>query len=168
MFGEVELTAAEIQQLAMQKKPLVQSRGRWVALEQADLVEAAEALAERADTTELTGAQMLRHALGLEGSGISGGVTLGGNSWASDLLHAAAGVNSDPEVQPDGFTGELRSYQAVAVGWLQFLDEAGLGGCLALDMGLGKTPTILARVGAEPGSQPALSLIHISEPTRPY
>ena len=76
VFGEVELTAAEIQQLAMQKKPLVQSRGRWVALEQADLVEAAEALAERADTTELTGAQMLRHALGLEGSGISGGVTL--------------------------------------------------------------------------------------------
>ena len=156
VFGEVELTAAEIQQLAMQKKPLVQSRGRWVALEQADLVEAAEALAERADTTELTGAQMLRHALGLEGSGISGGVTLGGNSWASDLLHAAAGVNSDPEVQPDGFTGELRSYQAEAVGWLQFLDEAGLGGCLALDMGLGKTPTILARVGAEPGSEPAL------------
>ena len=156
VFGEVELTAAEIQQLAMQKKPLVQSRGRWVALEQADLVEAAEALAERADTTELTGAQMLRHALGLEGSGISGGVTLGGSSWASDLLHAAAGVDSDPEVQPDGFTGELRSYQAEAVGWLQFLDEAGLGGCLALDMGLGKTPTILARIGAQPGAGPAL------------
>ncbi|MED5292468.1 MAG: DEAD/DEAH box helicase, partial [Actinomycetota bacterium] len=156
VLGEVELTAAEIQQLAMQKKPLVQSRGRWVALEQADLVEAAEALAERADTTELTGAQMLRHALGLEGSAISGGVTLGGSSWASDLLRAASGVNSDPEIQPDGFTGELRSYQAEAVGWLQFLDDAGLGGCLALDMGLGKTPTILARIGAEPGTTPAL------------
>ena len=156
VFGEVELTAAEIQQLAMQKKPLVQSRGRWVALEQADLVEAAAALAERADTTELTGAQMLRHALGLEGSGISGGVSLGGNSWASDLLRAASSVNSDPEVQPDGFIGELRSYQAEAVGWLQFLDDAGLGGCLALDMGLGKTPTILARIGAEPGTSPAL------------
>ncbi|MFL2986653.1 MAG: DEAD/DEAH box helicase [Candidatus Poriferisodalaceae bacterium] len=156
VFGEVELTAAEIQQLAMQKKPLVQSRGRWVALEQADLVEAAAALAERADTTELTGAQMLRHALGLEGSGISGGVTLGGNSWASDLLRAASSVNSDPEVQPEGFTGELRSYQAEAVGWLQFLDDAGLGGCLALDMGLGKTPTILARIGAKPGPTPAL------------
>ena len=156
VFGEVELTASEIQKLAMQKKPLVQSRGRWVALEKADLVEAAAALAERADTTELTGAEMLRHALGLEGSSISGGVTLGGTSWASDLLRAAGGVSSDPETQPDGFSGELRSYQAEAVGWLGFLDDAGLGGCLALDMGLGKTPTILARMAAAPGETPSL------------
>jgi len=156
VFGEVELTASDIQKLAMQKKPLVQSRGRWVALEKADLVEAAAALAERADTTELTGAEMLRHALGLEGSSISGGVTLGGTSWASDLLRAAGGVSSDPETQPDGFSGELRSYQAEAVGWLGFLDDAGLGGCLALDMGLGKTPTILARMAAAPGETPSL------------
>ena len=156
VFGEVELTASDIQKLAMQKKPLVQSRGRWVALEKADLVEAAAALAERADTTELTGAEMLRHALGLEGNSISGGVTLGGTSWASDLLRAAGGVSSDPDTQPDGFSGELRSYQAEAVGWLGFLDDAGLGGCLALDMGLGKTPTILARMAAAPGETPSL------------
>ncbi|HAF68400.1 MAG TPA: hypothetical protein DCL16_04680, partial [Acidimicrobiaceae bacterium] len=156
VFGEVELTASEIQHLAMQKKPLVQSRGRWVALEKADLVEAAAALADRAETTELTGAQMLRHALGLEGNSISGGVTLGGSGWASDLLRAAGSVNSDPDTQPDGFSGELRSYQAEALGWLQFLDDAGLGGCLALDMGLGKTPTILARLGAEARENPSL------------
>ncbi len=156
VFGEVELTASEIQKLAMQKKPLVQSRGRWVALEKADLVEAAAALAERADTTELTGAEMLRHALGLEGSSVTGGVTLAGTSWASDLLRAAGGVNSDPDTQPDGFSGELRSYQAEAVGWLGFLDDAGLGGCLALDMGLGKTPTILARMAVTPGETPSL------------
>ncbi len=156
VFGEVELTAAEIQRLAMQKKPLVQSRGRWVALEKADLVEAAAALAERSDMTELTGAQMLRHALGIEGNSVSGGVTLGGSSWASDLLRAAGGVNSEPDTQPVGFSGELRSYQAEAVGWLQFLDDAGLGGCLALDMGLGKTPTILARMGVAPGETPSL------------
>ena len=156
VFGEVELTASEIQRLAMQKKPLVQSRGRWVALEKADLAEAAAALAERSDTTELTGAEMLRHALGLEGTGISGGVTLGGKSWASDLLRAAGSVSSDLETQPIGFSGELRSYQAEAVGWLGFLDDAGLGGCLALDMGLGKTPTILARMGAAPSDAPSL------------
>src|SRR4029079_10243557 len=38
------------------------------------------------------------------------------------------------------------SYQAEALAWLGFLDEVGLGGCLALDMGLGKTPTMLAHV----------------------
>ena len=47
---------------------------------------------------------------------------------------------------PEGFVGELRSYQAEALAWLGFLDGAGLGGCLALDMGLGKTPTMLAHL----------------------
>ncbi|MBW3658298.1 MAG: DEAD/DEAH box helicase, partial [Actinobacteria bacterium] len=37
-------------------------------------------------------------------------------------------------------------YQADALAWLRFLDRAGLGGCLALDMGLGKTPTMLAHL----------------------
>ena len=48
--------------------------------------------------------------------------------------------------RPTGFVGELRSYQAEALAWLGFLDAAGLGGCLALDMGLGKTPTMLAHL----------------------
>jgi SNF2 family DNA or RNA helicase len=42
---------------------------------------------------------------------------------------------------PDGFVGRLRHYQAEAAGWPAFLDRAGLGGCLAMDMGLGETPT---------------------------
>ena len=50
-----------------QARPRVQSKGKWVALDHADLAEAAAALAERADTNQLTGAEMLRHALGLEG-----------------------------------------------------------------------------------------------------
>jgi SNF2 family DNA or RNA helicase len=52
----------------------------------------------------------------------------------------------EPTTTPEGFTGELRSYQADALAWLAFLDDAGLGGCLALDMGLGKTPTTLASI----------------------
>ena len=35
-------------------------------------------------------------------------------------------------------------------------DEAGLGGCLALDMGLGKTPTVLAHISASDSDGPAL------------
>ena len=156
VFGDVELTGPEIQKLALQARPLVQSRGRWVALDHADLAEAAAALTERSETTQLTGAEMLRHALGLEGGAVSGGVTLAGASWAGDLLRAASDVKDEPDTRPEGFTGELRSYQAEAVGWLKFLDNAGLGGCLALDMGLGKTPTILAHVAVAPGVEPAL------------
>jgi SNF2 family DNA or RNA helicase len=57
---------------------------------------------------------------------------------------------------PDGFVGELRTYQADALAWLDFIDGAGLGGCLALDMGLGKTPTMLAHLMAEKGTGPTL------------
>src|SRR5205807_9452155 len=55
-----------------------------------------------------------------------------------------------------GLVGELRSYQAEALAWLGFLGKAGLGGCLALDMGLGKTPTMLADLLGGAGSGPAL------------
>ena len=134
----------------------MKSRGRWVELDQADLAEAAAALAERADQTQLSGADMLRHALGLEGTPFSGGISLAGDGWAAELLRSANELPEDPPTQPEGFHGELRSYQADARMWLSFLDGAGLGGCLALDMGLGKTPTMLAHLRATMESGPAL------------
>ncbi|MEQ8841421.1 MAG: DEAD/DEAH box helicase [Acidimicrobiales bacterium] len=148
VFDEVELSAADIARLAAEARPLVKSRGQWVELDKADLVEAAAALAERADKTRLTGADMLRHALGLEGSPLAGGVSIVGEGWAAELLRSVESLPESPETTPDGFEGELRSYQADALAWLNFLGDAGLGGCLALDMGLGKTPTTLANIYA--------------------
>ena len=148
MFGDVELTAAEISKLAQQARPLVKSRGQWVELDQADLAEAAAALAERADQTQLSGADMLRHAMGLEGDPLGGGISIAGDGWAADLLRSMDALPEHPDTTPDGFDGELRSYQADALSWMNFLDDAGLGGCLALDMGLGKTPTSLAALYA--------------------
>ncbi|MEM9203163.1 MAG: DEAD/DEAH box helicase [Actinomycetota bacterium] len=146
VFDDVELTASDIAQLARDARPLVKSRGQWVEIDKADLAEAAAALAERADQTKLSGADMLRHALGLEGSPLSGGVNIVGGGWAADLLRSVESLPEEPTTTPEGFSGELRSYQADALAWLAFLDDAGLGGCLALDMGLGKTPTTLASV----------------------
>jgi SNF2 family DNA or RNA helicase len=40
--------------------------------------------------------------------------------------------------------------------WIGLLEHAGLGGCLALDMGLGKTPTVLAHLARAAASGPAL------------
>ena len=90
---------------------------------------------------------MLRLALGLEGSPLAGGISVEGGGWAADLLAAARRTcRASRPRRPQGFVGELRSYQAEALAWLGFLDAAGLGGCLALDMGLGKTPTMLAHL----------------------
>ncbi|MDP1820258.1 MAG: SNF2-related protein [Acidimicrobiales bacterium] len=146
VFDDVELSAADIAKLAAEARPLVRSRGRWVELDRADLKEAAAALAERSQRTQLTGAEILRHAVGLEGVGLAGGVVVDGSGWASELLQKAGEASADPVTNPEGFIGELRGYQAEALGWLGFLDAVELGGCLALDMGLGKTPTMLAHL----------------------
>ncbi|MCU1455376.1 MAG: Helicase, family [Acidimicrobiales bacterium] len=156
VFDDVELTAAEIGRLAAQARPLVRSHGAWVELDKVDLAAAAAALAERATTTQLTGAEVLRHAIGLEGHTLAGGITVEGHSWAADLLAKASEVSSEPSATPPGFVGELRSYQAEALAWLGYLDAVELGGCLALDMGLGKTPTVLAHLGRTAGSATSL------------
>lgn len=61
---------------------------------------------------------------------------------ARDRLRAFHGVAAAP--QPDGFSGRLRDYQREGLGWMEFLREFGFGGCLADDMGVGKTAQVLA------------------------
>ena len=156
VFDDVELTAADIHRLAAEARPLVRSRGRWVELDRADLKEAAAALAERGAQRQMTGAEILRHAVGLEGSPLGGGLVVEGGGWAAELLEAARSVPTEAVTTPEGFVGELRSYQAEALAWLGFLDAVELGGCLALDMGLGKTPTVLAHLAGTAGDGPAL------------
>ena len=46
--------------------------------------------------------------------------------------------------EPSGFEGELRDYQRRGFSWLSFMQNLGLGACLADDMGLGKTVQTLA------------------------
>lgn len=156
VFDDIELTAADIARLAKEARPLVRANGRWVALDHADLAAAAQALAERAKKPQMTGAEMLRQALGLDGSPLAGGVSIEGSGWAADLMAKASTASLAPAANPDGFKGELRSYQADALAWLKFLDTTSLGGCLALDMGLGKTPTILAHLVDSISDAPSL------------
>ncbi len=156
LFDDLELDAAGVAALAAEAKPLVEVRGRWVHLDRADLVAAAAALAERASITELTGAGLLRQAVGLEGSTLGGPPRIEGTGWAVELLRGSRSSPPAPIPRPDGFVGELRHYQADALGWLAFLDRAGLGGCLAMDMGLGKTPTVLAHLRLDRGNGPVL------------
>jgi len=46
--------------------------------------------------------------------------------------------------QPKGFVGQLRDYQREGLGWMEFLRRFSFGGCLADDMGVGKTAQVLA------------------------
>ncbi len=49
-----------------------------------------------------------------------------------------------PAQQPAGFQGSLREYQRDGLGWMHFLRQFSFGGCLADDMGVGKTAQVLA------------------------
>ena len=153
LFDDVELTPADIARLAKESQPLVRTGDRWIALDKVDLQAAAEALAEH-DSKQLSGAEVLRLALGLDETSFAGRISIEGGGWASDLLAAAEAVT--PVRTPRSFVGKLRSYQTEALAWLGFLESVGLGGCLALDMGLGKTPTVLAHVRAKAADGPSL------------
>ncbi|MFL6207055.1 MAG: DEAD/DEAH box helicase [Acidimicrobiales bacterium] len=155
VFDDVELTAADVVRLAAEARPLVKSHGRWIELDKVDLKEAAAALAERSTAERMTGAEILRHAVGLEGTPFGTGLSIEGSGWVTELLDKASSAPLEAVTTPEGFVGELRHYQAEALGWLGFLDAVGLGGCLALDMGLGKTPTVLAHLARTRGG-PAL------------
>jgi len=63
-----------------------------------------------------------------------------------ERLRTFTGVKA--AVQPEGFVGQLRDYQCEGMGWMEFLREFGFGGCLADDMGVGKTAQVLATLEA--------------------
>jgi superfamily II DNA or RNA helicase len=62
-------------------------------------------------------------------------------------------------VQPEGFQGVLRGYQCEGLGWMEFLREFGFGGCLADDMGVGKTAQVLAVLESRRGAGQGPSLV---------
>jgi len=59
-----------------------------------------------------------------------------------EQMRSFDGIKAAP--QPEGFVGHLRDYQRDGVGWMDFLRDFGFGGCLADDMGVGKTAQVLA------------------------
>jgi superfamily II DNA or RNA helicase len=62
-------------------------------------------------------------------------------------------------VQPAGFRGQLRDYQREGLGWMEFLREFGFGGCLADDMGVGKTAQVLALLDTRRAEGKGTSLV---------
>ena len=65
----------------------------------------------------------------------------------------------EPRQEPPGFTGTLRDYQRAGLGWMHFLRRFGFGGCLADDMGVGKTPQVLAQLESVRGQGPSLAVV---------
>ncbi|MGM0574984.1 MAG: DEAD/DEAH box helicase [Myxococcota bacterium] len=147
-LGDDTLTAKEFRELAQSKAPLVMHRGRWVAVDPAE-IERLERLMDKGGG-EMAAAEALRLALASEVS-VPGGEeasadVVGDGSLAEALEILQAGVDArDAEMEaPVGLVGTLRPYQERGLGWLMDVCGTGFGACLADDMGLGKTIQVLA------------------------
>lgn len=143
-LGEERLGREEFERLVALKVPLVQVRGQWIALHPLD-IEAAIRFFDRRKG-ELTLSKALH--LGLSGKDPGTGLPilgLKGEGWIGGLLDQTASGTTMPELAPPAvFNGALRPYQVRGYSWMAFLDQFGLGACLADDMGLGKTIQIIA------------------------
>jgi SNF2 family DNA or RNA helicase len=144
-LGDERLTEEELAELAAAKTPLVKVRGQWVHVDQARLV-AGLAFLKRGGTWRMPAEQVLLQSwqesaeakLPLPVSGVHG------DGWLGDLLSGQAEQRLELVEPPAGLHATLRPYQLRGLAWLAFLDELGLGACLADDMGLGKTVQLLA------------------------
>jgi SNF2 family DNA or RNA helicase len=71
----------------------------------------------------------------------------------------------EPIPDPPKLQGTLRDYQKRGVFWLQYLEALGLNGCLADDMGLGKSVQLIARLVNEKESMESVPPTLLIAPT---
>lgn len=142
-LGGRALTDDELAELARVKVPLVRLRGRWVYLDPERLRAGLEFLRRGGGT--MTAGDALRMMRLLPPEELPLPVTaVDGKGWLADLLAGRLGERLELLDSPEGLVGELRPYQRRGFSWLAFLDDLGVGACLADDMGLGKTVQLLA------------------------
>ncbi|KDR56710.1 MULTISPECIES: DEAD/DEAH box helicase [Oscillatoriales] len=145
-LGGQSLSKAEFERLVAKKSPLVEVNGEWVELRERDIKAAQAFFASRKEEMTLSLEDALRLSTGdsqtIERLPV---VDFEAGGKLADLLTALTDNRTiDAIATPPTFKGELRPYQARGAGWLNFLQEWGLGACLADDMGLGKTIELIA------------------------
>jgi SNF2 family DNA or RNA helicase len=145
-IGGQTLSKSEFEKLVAKESPLVEINGEWVELRASDIRAAKAFFDSRKDKMTLTLEDALRLSTGdsqmIEKLPV---VQFEAGGKLEDLLNTLTQNQAlEPITTPAGFKGELRPYQARGVSWLSFLEQWGLGACLADDMGLGKTIQLIA------------------------
>ena len=145
-IGGQSLSKAEFDRLVALNAPLVQINGEWVELRPQDIRAAQTFFASRKDQTALSLEDALRISTGdtqtIEKLPV---VSFEASGPLQELITTLSGNRQIEALPtPKNFRGTLRPYQSRGVGWLAFLEQWGLGACLADDMGLGKTIQLIA------------------------
>lgn len=142
--GEV-LNEKDLHELAKLKAPLVQHRGRWVAVDAREIAEALRLLESQGGTLAVH--EGLAAALGstdrVAETTLPVDIAVEG-SFATIVTRLQSAGDAVEFIPPSTFNGALRPYQMRGLGWLVTMAQLGLGACLADDMGLGKTVQLIA------------------------
>jgi len=145
-IGGQAVSPEEWQQLVNAKTPLVKFRGQWMELDQNKMQQMLDFWATHSEERpEMTLLDLWKQtaegteAWELEPDAILGEMMAG--------LHDPSKL--EPIANPPQLQGTLREYQKRGVSWIQYLEQLGLNGCLADDMGLGKSLQVIARLVTE-------------------
>ncbi|MGW6622099.1 SNF2-related protein [Nocardia sp. NPDC055002] len=140
-LGDLVLTQAEMERLISSKSDLVQLRGEWVQADHRALAAAARYVAQHADDSPITLADMIGELAAERVDNVP--VTeVTADGWAAELF--ARESEPEPVPVPVGLKAELRPYQERGLSWLATMSRLNCGAILADDMGLGKTVQVLA------------------------
>lgn len=143
-IGDQQLSFDDFERLRKQNAPLVRIGREWLFLDPEHVAQAAEFLEEH-QSGRMSLQEALRRAAGAETTEVGLPVVgLNGAEWLERLLAQSPAARLETAEQPAGFEGSLRPYQLRGLSWLTFLDNLGIGACLADDMGLGKTVQLIA------------------------
>jgi superfamily II DNA or RNA helicase len=144
--GNTTLTLEEFEHLVALKQPLVQVRGQWVAVDP-DQVPSLLRFFTQQDG-QMTFGEVVRVALGHPVDGLPPGLeveALEADGWLGEVLRSLRERHPMTLLDaPTGLHATLRPYQQRGFSWLGFMQQIGLGACLADDMGLGKTIQTIA------------------------
>lgn len=146
LAGET-LDQKTFEQLTSQGSPLVNVNGKWVELRPQEVRAAKNFLKKKSAETPLSVEDAIRISTGdtqmIDKLSVVSFEAEGPLQALIDTL-TTGNQTLEPVQEPEGFKGQLRPYQARGVSWLSFLEQWGLGACLADDMGLGKTIQLIA------------------------
>ncbi len=145
-IGDQLVTRSEWEQLVNAKTPLVHFRGQWMELDRDKMQQMLEFWQSHGD--EKPSMSMLDF---LQRSASAG------EDWEIEhdefLSEMITKLQDKSQLSPIGelsnLQGNLREYQKRGVYWLSYLEKLGLNGCLADDMGLGKSVQVIARLVQE-------------------
>ncbi|TVP60877.1 MAG: DEAD/DEAH box helicase [Nodularia sp. (in: Bacteria)] len=145
-IGEQAVTPQEWEQLINAKSPLVHFRGQWMELDRDKMQQLLEFWESHGDEQpQMNLLEFLQRSAEV------------GEEWEIEhdevLSEMIAKLQDKSQLEPISeqlnLQGTLREYQKRGVAWLEYLERLGLNGCLADDMGLGKSVQVIARLVQE-------------------